>query len=200
MYLYGASGHGKVIKEIIESQGKIVDGFIDDNPEIKTLAGLPVKHNTEITDEIIISIGANAIRKKIAEKVNCKIADNIVHPKAIVSPTATIRKGTVVMAGAIINAETKIGFHCILNTGVSIDHECNIGDYVHISPHATLCGNVTVGEGTWVGAGSTIIQGVTIGRWCIIGAGSVVTKDIPDGYLAVGNRFKLIKQINKEQL
>ena len=29
-------------------------------------------------------------------------------------------------------------------------------------------------------------------------AGSVVSKDIPDGYLAVGNRCKLIKKINLE--
>ena len=32
MWLYGASGHGKVIKDILEAQGRKVDGFIDDNP------------------------------------------------------------------------------------------------------------------------------------------------------------------------
>ena len=32
MYLYGASGHGRVIKEILESLNQKVDGFIDDNP------------------------------------------------------------------------------------------------------------------------------------------------------------------------
>ena len=31
MYLYGASGHAKVIKEIIESNEEKVIGFIDDN-------------------------------------------------------------------------------------------------------------------------------------------------------------------------
>ena len=35
MYLYGASGHAKVIKEIIESNNEKVSGFIDDNPNIQ---------------------------------------------------------------------------------------------------------------------------------------------------------------------
>ena len=198
MYLYGASGHGKVIKEIIESQRRMVDGFIDDNVNLNELAGLPVKHSIDNTDKIIISIGANKIRKKIAERVTCKIAAATIHDKAVVSDTATVEEGTVVMAGAIINADTFIGKHCIVNTGASIDHECVLGDYVHISPHATLCGNVSVGEGTWIGAGTTIIQGIKIGKWCVIGAGSVVTHDVPDGYLAVGNRCKLIKRINQD--
>ena len=34
MYLYGASGHGKVIKDIVEAQGDSVEAFIDDNPNL----------------------------------------------------------------------------------------------------------------------------------------------------------------------
>ena len=49
-------------------------------------------------------------------------------------------------------------------------------------------------------AGTVVIQGVKIGRWAMVGAGSVVTKDIPDGWLVVGNRCKLIKEINQDML
>ena len=198
MYLYGASGHGKVVKEVIESQGRKVDGFIDDNVNVNELAGISVKHSIDNIDEIIVSIGVNKTRKRIAEEVSCKIATATVHDKAVVSDTAKVEEGTVVMAGAIVNADTYIGKHCIVNTGASIDHDCVLGDYVHVSPHATLCGNVTVGDGSWIGAGTTIIQGITIGKWCVIGAGSVVTHNVPDGYLAVGNRCKLIKRINQD--
>lgn len=193
MYLYGASGHGKVIKEILESQGKAVDGFVDDDPSVNGLAGLPVKHSMEGVDEVIVSIGINQTRKKVVERLYCRISEAAVHAQAVVSPTAEVGEGSVVMAGAIINAEARIGRHCIVNTGASIDHECRIGDYAHISPHATLCGNVTVGEGTWVGAGSTVIPGIKIGKWCQIGAGSVVVKDIPDGCLAYGNPCRVVK-------
>ena len=195
MYLYGASGHAKVIIDILKANAIAIDGLIDDNPAVNELLGYPVFHGktTEISP-LIISIGSNTIRKLITEKVNATYGKAI-HPSAIVSAYAHIDEGTVVMQGAIIQSCATIGRHCIINTGASVDHECQIDDFVHISPHCTLCGNVSVGEGTWVGAGSVIIPGVKIGKWSIIGAGSVVTKDIPDGVLAVGNRCKVIKKI-----
>lgn len=195
MYLYGASGHGKVIKDILESHGRIIDGFVDDDSAINELSGLDVRHSMEDVDEVIVSIGNNKTRKEVVEKLNCKFSLAAIHSKAVVSPTAKIDEGSVVMAGAVINADAQIGRHCIVNTGASIDHECLIGNYVHISPHATLCGNVTVGEGSWVGAGSTVIPGIRIGRWCQIGAGSVVVKDVPDGCLAYGNPCRTIKMV-----
>lgn len=194
MYLYGASGHGKVIKEILESLGWPVEGFVDDNPEKDNISGLPVRHTIDGVDEVIVSIGSNATRKKVADALKCKIADAAIHPTAVVSKTATIDKGSVVMAGAIVNADVKIGRHSVVNTGASIDHECEIGDFVHIAPHATLCGLITVGEGTLIGAGASVITGVKIGRWCVIGAGSAVVKDIPDGCVAYGNPCRIMRQ------
>lgn len=197
MYLYGASGHGKVIKDILEVQDIKVDGFIDDNLGINELSNLPVFHSTDSADEVIVSIGLNTIRKKVADKLGCKIADPAIHPMAIISDSVKVGKGSVVMAGAVVNAETQIGKHCIINTGATVDHECLIGDFAHIAPGAHLCGQVHVGEGTLIGVGSSIIPCVHIGKWCVIGAGSVVVRDIPDGYLAYGNPCKLIKLLDK---
>jgi len=194
MYLYGASGHAKVIVDILRAINEPIEALFDDNETIHRLLDYPVLPSVEVKGPLIISIGNNNIRKKIAEQVNVKFGKAF-HPSAIISATTTIDEGTVVMQGAIIQTGIYIGKHCIINTGASVDHECVIEDYVHISPHCTLCGNVKVGEGTWIGAGSTVIPGVKIGKWSIIGAGSVVTKDIPDGVLAVGNRCKIIKPI-----
>jgi sugar O-acyltransferase (sialic acid O-acetyltransferase NeuD family) len=192
--LYGASGHAKVIIDILASQNIAVTALFDDNEAIIELLGIPVFHDLSIKSPLIISIGSNNVRKKIVEKINAEYAKAI-HSSAIISPFSEVALGTVVMQGAIIQSSTQIGQHCIINTGASIDHDCTIDDFVHISPRATLCGNVSVGEGTWIGAGTTIIQGVKIGKWSVIGAGSVVTKDIPDGVLAVGNRCKVIKEL-----
>lgn len=196
MYLYGASGHAKVIIDILEANQIKIEGLIDDNPEVNELLGYPVFHQRNDLSPLIISIGNNGIRKKITENISAEFGTAI-HPSAIVSPKATVDVGSVVMQGAIIQACVNIGKHCIINTGASVDHECVIGDYVHISPHATLCGNVQVGEGSWVAAGAIVLPGVKIGKWSVIGAGSVVTKDIPDGVLAVGNRCRIIKEIIK---
>jgi len=190
MYLYGASGHAKVIMDIIEAMGQQVDTLFDDSPEVDELWGHPVSHNWKGESPLIISIGSNAVRQKIANRLHCHFAIAI-HPSAIIAKQVTIGEGTVVMHGAIIQPDAQVGKHVIINTGASIDHECQIGDYVHVSPHATLCGNVHVGEGTWIGAGTTVIPGVKIGKWCVIGAGSVVLKDIPDYSKAYGNPCKV---------
>lgn len=202
MFLYGASGHAQVIVDSLNASGIAVEALVDDNPHIEKLCGINVVHDSQGLTPFIVSIGQNATRRKVVEKLTTQGASFgiAIHPSAIISSSVRIGEGTVIMGGAIINCASEIGRHCIINTGASIDHECQIGDFSHISPHATLCGNVSIGEGTWIGAGSTIIQGVHIGRWCVIGAGSVVTRDVPDGYLAVGNRCKLIKLINGDML
>lgn len=192
MYLYGASGHGRVIKEIIEVGGGAVKGFIDDNTALSVYDGLAVVHSSENLSPVIVSIGANATRKKIVEKLNAKFGVAI-HPSAIVSPSAEIGEGTVIMAGAIINAGAKIGKHCIINTGATIDHECVIEDYVHLAPQVALCGQVHIGEGTLMGVGSCAIPCVKIGNWCTVGAGAVVLNDVEDGKVIVGIPAKILK-------
>lgn len=190
--LFGASGHAKVIMDIIKSQGDVITCLYDDSPKYSDIHGIPVYNTNEsiVSGPLIISIGSNRIRKIIAERYPLEYATAI-YKDALISPFASIESGSVVMQGAIIQADARIGKHCIINTGASIDHECTIEDYVHISPHATLCGNVHVGEGTWIGAGAVVIPGIKIGKWCTIGAGSVVIRDVPDGATAYGNPCKI---------
>lgn len=198
LYLYGASGHGKVIAEIAEEQNISIAGFIDGNPEIKEILHYTVIQNVpDDINQLIISIGNNVIRKKIAEQHNNLDFIKLIHSKSTISKRAKIGDGTVVMAGATINSEVAIGQHCIINTNASIDHDCVINDYVHISPNVALAGDVEVGEGTHVGIGTSVIQGLKIGKWCTIGAGSVVIKDVPDYAVIVGNPGKIIKYNNE---
>lgn len=195
MYLYGASGHAKVIIEILELQGVEVQGLFDDNSSVTNLIGYKVisfEPAFLADNEFIISIGNNLTRKKIAAMCHSRFG-NAIHPHSTISIRSSIGEGTVVMGNAIINSGVTIGKHAIINTSASIDHDCVIEDFVHISPNATLSGNVTVGEGSWIGAGATIINGITIGRWCTIGAGSVIIHDIPDRVTVVGNPGKIIK-------
>ena len=193
MYLYGASGHAKVILDILYSQSISVEGLIDDNLEINELLGYKVYHEWQGRSPLIISVGDNKARFQIAERLNCEYGIAI-DKSAIISPKAIIGIGSVVMQGTILQAGVVLGKHCIVNTGASVDHECILEDYVHVSPGCHLCGNVHVGAGAWIGAGSVVIPGVRIGKWSIIGAGSVVCKDIPDGVIALGNRCEVIKK------
>lgn len=194
MYLYGASGHGRVVAEIAELNRWRVEGFIDVDPSKRHLMHHPVSHDIPPGSiEVIISLGDNATRKKIVSNhKNFTYPAALTHPGASISGSALLGKGTVVMAGVSINSGAKIGAHCIVNTNASVDHECIIEDFVHVSPNAALAGNVTVKEGAHIGIGACIIQGVTIGKWCTIGAGAVIIRDVPDGVTVVGNPGRII--------
>lgn len=199
MYLYGAGGHSKVIRDVIESNGDTVLGLFDDNGGKESLRGLPIHAGVKIlgdkfpqlTEPFIIAVGNNKLRSELAGMLKVRFGIAI-HKSAIISPSSTIEEGTVILQGAIIQAEAKIGKHVLINTNASVDHDNIIGDYVHISPKAALCGHVEVGEGTHIGAGAVVIPEIKIGKWCVIGAGTVVIRDVPDYCVAVGNPARIL--------
>lgn len=184
MYIYGASGHGRVIIDMIDSYEKI-HGVFDDDVSKKRILGHPVlgpiPHNFYFDHELFIAVGDNRVRKRLVEKLKnrAKFA-TVIHDSCILSRRTAIGSGCAIMEGTIIKTGTNIGDHSIINTGASIDHDCIIDSFVHIAPQATLCGGITIGKGSLVGANSVILPGCTIGKWCKIGAGSVVHKNIPD--------------------
>lgn len=194
MILFGASGHSKVVLDILISKGVKVNAIVDDHPKMEEIFGVAVIKTVGLTinNTAIICIGNNKTRKKISEKYNFEYVTAI-HPNAAVSQFSKIGRGTVIMANAVVNPDVLIGKHCIINTGAVIEHECILGDYVHISPNASLAGNVSVGEGSHIGIGAAVIQGIKIGRWATIGAGTVVIKNVPDFATVVGNPGKIIK-------
>ena len=195
MILIGASGHGKVIADILKLSGEKNIVFWDDNT-LAVMPGFNVRPRQRLSQEnVILCIGNNATRKQIADSASYTYKTAI-HPSAILSGDVLIGIGSVVMAGAIINPGSKIGNHCIVNTAAIIEHDAMIADYVHISPNATLAGNVIVREGAWVGVGATVIQGITLGCWSVVGAGSVVIKDVPDYAVVVGNPARVIRYNN----
>jgi len=194
--LFGASGHAKVVMDIIRAQGDEVGCLYDDAPHCREIQGKPVYRALDIrvAGPMIISIGVCRIRKLISERYNQLQFAKAIHPSAVISPSAYIGGGTVIMPAVVINADARIGKHCIINTNSSIDHECKIGDYVHIAPGCAISGEVEIGECTWIGVGSCIKQGIHIGKNCMIGGGSVVVKDIPDNAVAYGNPCKPVRQ------
>jgi acetyltransferase EpsM len=194
--IYGASGHGKVIIEILENLGLPIFALFDDDERKKTLLGYEVKNDSKMfeREEIqwIIAVGDNKTRKKIAGDHFLQYG-RAIDQSARISKRAEIGSGTVIMPGVSINSSSNIGKHVIVNTNSSVDHDCLIEDFVHISPNATLCGGVSVGEGTQIGAGAVVIPGIQIGKWVKVGAGAVIIRNVADGATIVGNPGRRIK-------
>lgn len=175
--IIGASGHGKVVADIVRACGDAVVGFLDDDAEKENVLG-PVRSAANYPDcRFVIAIGSNAVRKAIAASLSvCWYT--AVHPTAVISPTAVLGEGTVVMANAVVNAQAEIGAHCIVNTAAVVEHENILADFVHVSPGAALGGNVRVGEGTHIGIGACVRNNTSICGGCTIGAGAAVVKNI----------------------
>ena len=188
--IIGASGHGRVIADIIKSSGDKLIGFLDDDLSIqgniiyddKLVLGTITEENIKKYKDyyFIIGIGSNKVRKLISSKYSKLKWYTGIHPNAVIGSNVTIGVGTVIMAGTVINTGTIIGKHCILNTCSSLDHDNIIEDFVHVSPGAHLAGTVKIGSLTWIGAGGIVINNISIGKNNIIGAGSVVIRNIYD--------------------
>ncbi|MBV2223237.1 MAG: acetyltransferase [Cloacibacterium sp.] len=148
LVLYGAGGHAKVIYDIILSNDMLLEYLVDDNPPADFFHHLEIYKPTEDLlrkHNVIVAIGDANAREKIVNKLSgiCDF-ETLIHRSAFVSRFSELGEGTVVMPQVCVNAEVKIGNHCIINTASVIEHDCVIEDFVHISPTVTLAGNITI--------------------------------------------------------
>lgn len=196
MLLYGAGGHAKVIFSGLLAQNLSVEAIFDDFsgacvfPDIQ-FAG---KYDPQVLaqKEIIIAIGSNLIRRKVARMVSHR-PGQFIHHTAISERSAKVGIGSVILQRAVLQTDVIIGNFVVINAGAIIEHDCVIGNFVHVAPGAIICGNVKVGENTLIGAGTVIVPNLQIGANCLIAAGSVITRNIPDYAIVRGNPGRIIK-------
>ncbi len=86
-------------------------------------------------DAIFFAFGDGAARIRLAQQVVEMgfTMPVIVHPRAVVAADVSLGQGTFVAAGAVINAQARIGSNVIVNTSASVDHESVIEDGAHIA-------------------------------------------------------------------
>jgi UDP-perosamine 4-acetyltransferase len=204
LILLGAGGHARSVMDLLLQNDEYdVVGCLDPAPG--AVLGIPVIGNDDQLDilfskgikKAFIAIGNNRLREKLfgrAQFIGFEII-NIISRSATISPRASLGSGICVMAGAVLNVNTRIGDNCIINTRCSIDHDCTIGRSVHIAPGVTLSGSVKVGDGAHIGTGTAVIDGITIGEWAYVGGGAAVVKDIPAYTLAYGVPAKAVRNL-----
>jgi sugar O-acyltransferase (sialic acid O-acetyltransferase NeuD family) len=200
IFIFGASGHAKVVIDILEKSNEFAIKFlVDDDPALKgtvffgylVIGGkMDLLARKSKTTHTIVAIGNNEARCSVAQwlKQNDFQCVSAVHPSSKIGREVVMGAGSVVMANAVINPASIIGENVIINTGSIIDHDCVIGDGAHIAPGVTICGTVTVGEKTFIGAGSIVINNLSIGKDVFVGAGTIIFSNIADGMRVVGPR------------
>ena len=196
LLIWGAGGHGKVVLDTARSTGRferIV--FVDDNAARAglTFCDCPLIGGSEELQrfrgsEFIMAVGDNRTRARCFRQALGEGLSpaTLVHPTAILAPSATVGRGTLVMPGVIVNADASIGDNCIINTAAIIEHDCRIDAHVHISPRVVLGGGVIVGPLAHVGIGAVVLPCARVGEESVVGAGAVVLTEAPPRATVVG--------------
>jgi sugar O-acyltransferase (sialic acid O-acetyltransferase NeuD family) len=120
----------------------------------------------------------------------------LVHPRAYVSPLASLAPGVFVGANSTVGPGAQLAEHVFVNRGVTIGHDTRIAPFARIQPGANVGGLSEIGEGVTVGIGATLIERLVIGAGAFVGAGAVVTADVAPRVLVVGVPAKFKKALD----
>jgi acetyltransferase EpsM len=193
LVLLGAGDHAAVVGEAARLAGWPVAGCVADRPSTRglhvlgdeTTAVLPadVALIAAFTGGVGMAPRAQAIARWTARAAAWA---TIIHPRAVVSPGATLGDGTFVAALALVGPGARVGAHAILNHGAIVEHDVVVGARTHLAPGAVVGGSTTIGAGCWIGLGARIRDHITIGDGAVVGMGAVVTRDVPPGATVVG--------------
>jgi len=186
--LLGGGGHCRSVIDVIEKNGKYrIIGILDKKENI----------NKKILNYSII--GTDKDLEKLRKKISYAfitvghvydfqprvklfnlvkrigfIVPVIISPLAYVSKYAEISEGTIIMHNALVNAGSKIGKNCIINTKALIEHDAIIEDFCHISTAAIINGGTIIGKYTFVGSNAVTKHNIKIEEKSFIKAGSVI--------------------------
>jgi len=179
-----------VVGEAALAQGFEVVGFYDDDPKAGVSMLAPHLGSFHESDRLgdtprIIAVGDLAARRALIDALPGPFA-TVVHPSAIVSPSAELGAGAFVGPLAVVHARARVGAHAILNTSSVVEHDCALGTNVHVAPTAALGGNVRIGPDTLFGLGAKALPGTRVGARSIVGGGSVVVRAVGDDMVVVG--------------
>ena len=206
--IYGTGNSGLEMLELITCCEELKKRweelvFIDDTKEPGEFQGcrmLPFSDfvNTFRTDEIeiIIAVGEPASRKALYDRVTERgyHLGVIVHPTAVVSPSAKLGQGAVIKDSVSVSSGAVIGENVYVNGISLIGHGAVIGAHSQISSHVVIAGNTVVGTEVYVGISACVRDHIEIGDHAVIAMGAVVMKDVRPHRTAMGNPAREIAE------
>jgi sugar O-acyltransferase (sialic acid O-acetyltransferase NeuD family) len=202
--LVGAGGFARetaeAVRAVTDSGGGLeLLGHLDDDPTRwgTVVDGIAVLGGMEETArhpeaQLVICTGSPRdydSRRRLMERLALprERYARVVHPSASVAGTATVGRGSVLLAGVVVTAAARIGDHVAIMPQVVVTHDDVVEDFCTVASGVRLGGGVRLARGAYVGAGALIREGVTVGPGALVGMGAVVTKDVPAGEVWAGN-------------
>ncbi|MCX7549974.1 NeuD/PglB/VioB family sugar acetyltransferase [Xanthomarina sp. F2636L] len=206
IFLIGVGNYTEVIIELALDCGYHIKGLYHYNHDRvgETVLGIPIIGCTEdlyLKDingmQFAVTMGNNAMRNEIASKLRNLGAKtpNLIHPRAFISPSATLGQGCFIHLNAKISTNCTLGNDCVIDFNSLVAHHAVLGDACYMSSLAMVGSYCNLGERVLLGMNSLVIPlKLTIGNDCIIGAKANVTKSFPDNCVLIGNPARKIKE------
>ena len=177
-----------------------VKGFLSDGPSnIQDMGYPPVLGKVEdyevsADDVFFCAIGNVFDRKKTVEIILTKGGKfiNLIHPTAIISPSAQIGTGVAIKAFCTIASDVRIGNFNYLQSSVIIGHDVVLGDFCQVNSFSFFAGCVTVGNLCSINAGAKLIQSIKVEDESVVGIGSIVLRNVKKGSTVFGVPAKKI--------
>lgn len=173
-------------------------GFLDDNPVLHgaEVANLPVLGPLEWAQDhrdvmVVACMGSPknyACRKTVVDRLDIEQQRyaTLVHPGASVGNSCTLGVGSVLLAGAVLTADVRVGSHVTVMPHALLTHDNRVDDFASLTGGVKFAGGVHIEEGAYIGAGAMVDAGVTVGAWSQIGSASLVRHDVPAGQVWLG--------------
>jgi len=192
LVILGAGAHARAVADVALACGWSIAGFVAAagvSPGAPGIVGsdddLPRLAASHTFDGAVVGVGNAALERRPALFARLHevgiVTPTLVHPSAVVSPSARIGAGALVFPQVAIGAEVDVGENVVVYSGSVVEHDCRIGDHAYLAPGVILCGNVRLETGAFLGAGAIVVPGVVIGKEARIDAGARVTMTVGAG-------------------
>lgn len=194
--IFGGGGQARVVIDLLQLLvGYTAAAVVDDGlPPGQRVMGVPVvggkaalpelyRRGARLAINAVGGIGNVDVRLRVFEALTAAgfSFPTVVHPSAVIEPSAELDEGIQIGAQTYISSAAQIGFGTLINAHVVVSHDCRIGRVVNLSPGALLAGSVTVEDYAQIGMGATVNLNLTIGSRARVGNGATVKRDLPPG-------------------
>ena len=157
LLILGAGGFGQMIKEtaLVLGYEKVV--FLDDAAKGEDVIGMCCDYVLRHSDypAAVAAFGNNKTRLFWTDKLleEGYEVPAMVHPSAIVSPSATLEPGCFIMQRVVVNTHTRIERAALINSGAVVDHDSIVCAGAHVGLGSVVKANCTIESGRKVEAG-----------------------------------------------
>lgn len=162
LLILGAGGFGQMIKEtaLVLGYEKVV--FLDDATKGEDVIGMCCDYVLRHSDypAAVAAFGNNKTRLFWTDKLleEGYEVPAMVHPSAIVSPSATLEPGCFIMQRVVVNTHTRIERAALINSGAVVDHDSVVCAGAHVGLGSVVKANCTIESGRKVEAGEVIFS------------------------------------------